>query len=73
MSNEHEEAARATKAFRLTTLLQRHGVTAAEARGFEDQQWAIVAKHTTPPVHPPSPATVALVLTWLAEAEEATP
>lgn len=62
-SNPHEEARRATKAFKLTATLLRHGVTVDEARGFDIPQWEIVARAAN--VNPPSPATVALVLQWL--------
>ena len=67
MTSTHEETARATKAFRLTRTLLDHEVPVSEARTFEAPQWEIVAKAAR--VNPPSPVTVALVLTWLAEQE----
>ena len=70
-ANAHEERARATKAFKLTTICRRYGIDSAEALTFADEQWRIVAGAAG--VNPPSATTIGLVLTWLKESEKTCP
>ena len=67
-ASAHEERARATKAFKITTLLRRFEIRTEEARNFTEAQWRVVADAAG--TNPPSPTTVALVLTWLEESEQ---
>lgn len=68
MTSAHEERARATKAFKITTVCRRHGIDSAEARTFAAEQWRIVAGAAG--TNPPSATTIGLVLTWLEESEK---
>lgn len=63
--NEHEERARASKAFRLVRFAELQGWHADDVESFGDNQWRITADLAG--VNPPSDRTKAIVLHVLRE------
>jgi hypothetical protein len=64
--NPHQAAARIRKAAAIAALLIQHGITARDAAGLMDHQWAMVAQAAQ--VNAPSPTTRLLVVAILSAA-----